>query len=155
MTDHPTFPASVSAILFNNRGQILLVSPDGRSRWQVISGWLEQETVYDGLIREIQEELGPIDLQVIDILDAHIFHYAPELPLISIFGLVQYIQGELTTMDDIEGYTWRWFEAEELNGLDIASPYQFEIIQKAIFLIDTYQARPELPFLKYKWQHLT
>lgn len=86
-----------------------------------------------------------------DILDAHIFDYEPRFRLISVIGLVKYIRGDITTGDDIEGYTWRWFEGKELNTLDIAGPYQFEIFQKAIFLIDLYQAGPELPFLKYKW----
>lgn len=155
MKEHQKFPASVSAIIFNDQGQILLVSPDGQSHWQVITGWLEEETVYHGIIREIQEELGHIDVQVVDILDAHIFSYENAFPLISIFALVRYIQGDIAPSDDIEGYIWRWFEEAELKNLDIVSPYQFEIFEKAIFLINMYKENPSLPFWKYKWKSIT
>jgi len=47
MAAHPTLPAAIGAILFNDREHILLVSPDGQARWQVIAGWLEQETIYN------------------------------------------------------------------------------------------------------------
>ena len=155
MREHQEFPASVSAIIFNDQGQILLVSPDGQSQWQVIAGWLEDETIYQGILREIREELGHIEIQLLDILDAHIFYYDNSFPLISVFGLVKFIQGEITPSDDIEGYTWRWFDAEKLTTLDIASPHQFEIIEKAIFFIKVYQENPNLSFLKYKWKSLT
>lgn len=128
-----------------------MVSPDGQSQWQVITGWLENETIYHGILREIREELGHIEIQLLDILDAHIFYYDDSFPLISVFGLVQYIQGDITPNDDIEGYRWRWFDAEELKALDIVTPYQFEIIEKAVFFIKVYQETPNLPFLKYKW----
>lgn len=155
MNERQKFPASVSAIIFNERSQILLVSPDGQSQWQVIAGWLEDETIYHGILREIREELGHIKIQLLDILDAHIFYYDDSFPLISVFGLVQYIQGDITPSDDIEGYTWRWFDAEELRTSNMVSPYQFEIIEKAIFFIKVYQENPNLSFLKYKWKSLT
>ena len=155
MKERQKFPASVSAIIFNEQSQILLVSPDGQSQWQLVTGWLEQETIYHGLIREIQEELGQIDIRVLDILDAHIFYYDNAFPIISVVGLVQYIQGDITTSDDIEGYVWRWFGGAALNALDIINPVQFEILEKAQFLINVYQQRPNLPFFKYKWQSLT
>jgi hypothetical protein len=63
--------------------------------------------------------------------------------------------GPITTSDDIEGYVWRWFGGVELNTLDIVSPYQFEILEKALFLINVYQQRPNLSFFKYKWKSLT
>jgi ADP-ribose pyrophosphatase YjhB (NUDIX family) len=155
MNEHPKFPASVSLIIYNEQGQILLVSADGKSDWRVVSGWLEQEAVFEGILREIREELGDVEVRVMDILDAHIFNYQDKIPLISIFGLVKYIQGDIRTQDDIEGYIWRWFGGAELKTLDIASPYQFEIIEKALFLIKVYQERPDLPFQKFKWKSLS
>jgi 8-oxo-dGTP pyrophosphatase MutT (NUDIX family) len=149
------FPVSVSAFIFNESGELLLVSPDGREQWQVISGMLKEESVAQGLQREIEEELGRIDFQVLDILDAHTFNYRGRLPIISIFALVLYRGGAITTNDDIEGFAWRWFRQSDLSGLHIQCPQQFELIEKACFLASLYRRSPHIPFLKYKWGNLT
>ena len=53
---------AVSNIIVNQKGEVLLLSSPIKNKdggWQVISGALEaQETVLDGTLREIAEEVG-------------------------------------------------------------------------------------------------
>jgi hypothetical protein len=55
------FPVAVQAILVNSDERFLLLfNPVGDQGWQVVSGALEAgETLLEGTLREVREELGP------------------------------------------------------------------------------------------------
>ena len=143
-----SLPVSVSAIIYNEHRELLLLSPNGESRWQCVTGWLEQETIPQGTLREISEELGPLSVRLMDVVDAHTFRYRDSFDIVSIFSLVRYIDGEITPNDDVLGYSFRWCSESELPTLDIESPQQDELLQKALFLIKEYEEHPDLHFLK-------
>jgi 8-oxo-dGTP pyrophosphatase MutT (NUDIX family) len=149
------FSVSVFSIIFNKEGDILLASKDGKSRWTAIGGWMEQETVVECINREIKEELGEIDFQIVDIIDAHVWNYKDNMPIVSILALVKHIGGIPVAKDDIEGFALKWFKPDELGKIDIDCPRQPEIIHKALFLMEEYTKRPEADFLKYKWRLLS
>lgn len=155
MKERQLFPVSVFSIIFNENKEILFASKDGKAKWTAIGGWLEKETVIECINREIIEELGELDFHIIDIIDAHVWNYNNEMPIISIFALVRYIGGKLRASDDIEGFTLKWFPSDKLGDLDVDCPRQPEIIRKALFLLDEYRKHPDSDFLKHKWQLLS
>ena len=69
---------ALQAIIINEQEQILLLnSPTRNQGWQTISGGLEaNETILDGVRREVAEEAGP-DVQVrpLGVIHAQTFHY--------------------------------------------------------------------------------
>lgn len=149
------FPTSVSAFIVDANAQLLLVSPDGVGEWQVVSGMLEQETIAQGITREIAEELGDIEIRILDVVDAHTYMYEGKTPLISVFLLVQHLGGCIRPSDDIHGFVWRWFSESDCQNLDISCPNQYELIQKAFFLAKLYSNQPNLPFLKHRWKFIS
>ena len=149
------YPVSVFSLIFNDEGKFLFASKDGNSHWTAIGGWMEMESVVECIEREIKEELGEIDFQILDIVDTHVWNYKDKMPIISIFALVKYIDGELSADDDIKEFTLKWFTPEELNNIDVYCPRQPEIIQKALFFMNEYVKKPEVDFLKYKWRYLS
>jgi len=146
---------SVFSVIYDNEGRILLASKDGSTKWTAIGGWMEQETVAECINREIREELGEIDFQIIDIVDAHMWNYQDNMPIISIFALVKHISGFPVAKDDIEGFALKWFKPDELGKIDIDCPRQPEIIHKTLFLMKEYAKHPEADFMKYKWRLLS
>lgn len=148
------FPVSVFSIIFDQKN-VLFASKDGKTKWTAIGGWMEQETVVECINREIREELGEINFQIIDIVDAHVWNYRDNMPIISIFALIKHISGIPVAKDDIEGFALKWFKPDELDKIDIDCPRQPEIIQKALFLMEEYTKHPEADFLKYKWRLLS
>ena len=145
------FSASVSVILFNDRGDFLFVSPNGINGWEAVGGWIENESIIECISREITEELGCIDVTVYDILDAHVFVESDVPPFISIWALAKYNHGDLLTGSDILNFHARWFSRDQVRKLNINRPKQFEIIEKAIFLTNIYLNNNNLNFLRYKW----
>jgi NADH pyrophosphatase NudC (nudix superfamily) len=145
------FYASVSAIIYSD-DKILLVSPGDNKQWQTVTGWVENETLNQAIIREIKEELGDINIQNIDVIDTHTFTYKTKI-LISTFSLIKYNFGKIKTSDDIFGYEYKWFSFGETKGINITCPQQFQIIEKAFFLMDQYKNKENsIPFLKYNWE---
>ena len=147
------FYAAVSAIIVNSKNEILLVSPDGKTKWQTITGWVENETIDEAMIREIKEELQIKDFRLIEIIDSHYFKYDNK-DIISTFYLVKYDNGEITANEDIVGYVHKWFDRNEIRNVSISCPDQFQIIEKAFFAIDHYSKDnySSHDFYKYKWQ---
>jgi ADP-ribose pyrophosphatase YjhB (NUDIX family) len=146
------FRAAVSAIITNANNEILFVSKNGTNNWQVITGWVEDETIDKAILREIKEELNLDDVELIDIIDTHTFQYN-ENKIISTFYLVKYNSGEIKPGDDINNYNFKWFNSDEIKKIQIICPIQKEIIEKALFYIKMYKKDKyeEYSFYKYKW----
>jgi len=147
------FRAAVSAIIINSNNEILLVSKNGISDWQTVTGWVEDETIDKAIIREIKEELEIEDIQLLDIIDTHTFQYNDK-KIISTFYLVKYNSGNIVPSDDINNYKYKWFTHDEVKSINIICPTQVEIIDKAIYCINQYDhdKNKKYSFYKYKWQ---
>jgi ADP-ribose pyrophosphatase YjhB (NUDIX family) len=147
----PRLPVAVSCFIVDGDGRFLLFSLDGR-RWRVMGGQMEEgETVGGCIAREVAEELGAFRYRFLDVLDAHVFDYPGLGPILSIFGLLEYLSGELTLADDMKSYQYRWFTPSELASIEIAVPYQSELVEKARYIAQHYGERPELGFFKFRW----
>jgi len=71
-------PMALQAIVVNPAEQILLMySPTRKHGWQVVSGALEaEETILDGTLREVYEELGAeVCVRPLGVVHAETFHY--------------------------------------------------------------------------------
>ncbi|MHA1171424.1 MAG: NUDIX domain-containing protein [Candidatus Heimdallarchaeota archaeon] len=84
------FNFCVAAILENPEGEILLIkrAPDNPpvNVWDVVGGAVEQfEDPFDGLKREIEEETGITDFEIVKALD--VFHGLREKPKLDMIGL--------------------------------------------------------------------
>ncbi len=111
------FPAAVLAFIFDSQGRLLLLRKPGRSgAWEVVSGGLEAgETVKEGLLREVHEELGDaVQLKVMGVLHAGSFQYDAVISLISISWLLEYMGGPIVAGDDAAGAEVRWWTREAL-----------------------------------------
>jgi ADP-ribose pyrophosphatase YjhB (NUDIX family) len=99
---------ALQGVVVNAEGQILLLSsptrnPDGA--WQVVSGALEAgETVLEGTLREVREELGEIQVRPLRTIHAQTFHYDENVQyMIAIYYLLAYEGGEVVPGDDMQG----------------------------------------------------
>ncbi len=84
------FTFCVAAILENTKGEILLVkrAPDNppENVWDVVGGAVEQfEDPFEGLKREVEEETGITDFEIVKALD--VFHWYQEEPKWDMIGL--------------------------------------------------------------------
>ncbi len=156
MDSRTRFPVAVSNFIFDDEERFLFFSPDGVARWRVMGGQLEtNETIPECIRREISEELGRISFRFLDILDAHVFDCPQAGPMISIFSLVKYESGLIEPASDMQSYTPRWVGINELRSMDVACPYQFELIEKAHFALNVFKKNEDLSFLKFRWRSLT
>jgi ADP-ribose pyrophosphatase YjhB (NUDIX family) len=114
-----TIPVAVQAILVNRTERILLLcSPPGRHGWQVVSGALEAgETVLDGTLREVHEEVGAsVRVRPLGAVHVATFCYDRNVRhMLSTHYLFDYQGGEIEPGDDMAGSDYRWWSLAELD----------------------------------------
>jgi len=147
----PSLPVAVSCFIVDAAERFLLFSRDGRA-WRVMGGQMEEgETVGECIAREVREELGEVSCRFLDVLDAHVFDYRGLGPILSVFALLEYQHGDIELGSDMERYEPRWFRGDELEGIEIAVPFQAELVDKARHFVRHYREHPDLGFLKHRW----
>lgn len=114
-----TTAVAMQAILVNQAEQVLLLaSPTRTQGWQAVSGALEAgETLLDGTLREVYEELGE-DVQVRPLGMVHVetFHYDENVRyMLGTYYLFAYQGGEIRPGDDMAGSEVRWWSLGELD----------------------------------------
>jgi 8-oxo-dGTP pyrophosphatase MutT (NUDIX family) len=128
--------------MFDDEERFLFFSLDGETRWRVMGGQLEaNETIAECIQREVYEELGGISFRFLEILDAHVFDCPEVGPMISIFSLLKYESGAITPASDMENYTCKWVTIDELRSMDVACPFQFELVEKAHLTVRSWRGR--------------
>lgn len=115
-----TSAIALQAIIINEKEQFLLLSSPGRNgpdEWQAVSGGLEAgETILEGILREVREEVGPIVVRPLTVLHCHTFHYDNNVPfMVGIYYLLRYEGGEVVPGDDMVGSAFRWWSVDELE----------------------------------------
>ncbi len=111
---------SLQGIIINKDDQLLLLSSPVRNQekgWQTVSGGLEAgETILDGMLREVREEVGEIGVRPLAVLHSHTFHYDENVPfMVGIYYLLRYEGGEVVPGDDMVGSAFKWWGLEELE----------------------------------------
>jgi len=117
------FPVAVLAIIIAPDERVLLLNPPAQpGEWEVVSGALEaDETIIDGLLREVREELGSeIDVQPLATVHASTFRYDENVThMISLAFVLAYRGGEIQPGDDMRGSAFRWWTEAELMAPEL------------------------------------
>src|SRR6266511_3372007 len=110
--------AGVLAFIVDVEERILLLAhPQRKGEWEVINGALEaEETILDGVLREIREEVGPgVRVRPLGTVHAYTFWYDATVQyMLSIGYLVAYESGPIEPGDDMQGSVYRWWRFAEL-----------------------------------------
>lgn len=114
-----TSAIALQAIIINENEQFLLLSSprrNGRNEWQTVSGGMEAgETVLEGILREVREEVGDIEVRPLIVLHSQSFHYDDNVRfMVGINYLLCYEGGEIVPGDDMIGSDFRWWDLDEL-----------------------------------------
>lgn len=98
---------------------LLLAHPRRNGEWEVVNGALDaEETILEGVLREIREEVGPaVRVRPLGTVHAYTFRYDEAVQfLISIAYVVAYEGGPIDPGDDMRGSQYRWWRLDELNA---------------------------------------
>jgi len=114
----------VKALILNNKNEVLLIKRTERSAahlkdlWDIPGGRTEiGEEPEDGLLREVQEEIGGIEFKVIKPVQVRSVVNNEEKQIIRITYLCKYVGGEVRLSDEHNDFGW--FGKERLpNNID-------------------------------------
>ncbi|GAB1420691.1 hypothetical protein MASR2M15_08030 [Anaerolineales bacterium] len=136
----PTYAVGLMAFIINPQLQFLFLKQPQRRGWEVVNGGLEaDETLLEGMYREIKEEAGP-DIQVKPITTLHAmnFKYDDTIPkMISITYLFEYTGGQVIPGDDMRGseVTWASYDDIASGSIELIAPYKKDwLFEHATFL---------------------
>jgi ADP-ribose pyrophosphatase YjhB (NUDIX family) len=110
--------AGVLAFIVDEQERLLLLAhPRRNGEWEVVNGALDaEETILEGVLREIREEAGPaVRVRPLGTVHAYTFRYDEAVQyMISIAYLVAYEGGPIEPGDDMLGSQYRWWRLDEL-----------------------------------------
>lgn len=114
----PAYAVALQAIIINNNEEFLmLLSPTRKQGWQIVSGGLDAaETILDGTLREVGEEIGTdANVRPLGLVHSQTFPYDPGIPhMIGTYYLLAYEGGSILPGDDMVGSEVRWWSLAEL-----------------------------------------
>ena len=114
-----TSAIALQGIIINEAEELLLLSSARRGDhgWQTVSGGLEAgETILEGMLREVREEVGEIAIRPLAVLHSHTFHYDENVPfMVGIYYLLRYEGGAVIPGDDMIGSDFKWWGLAELE----------------------------------------
>jgi NADH pyrophosphatase NudC (nudix superfamily) len=116
----------------------------------VVSGGLEAgEAVLDGILREVREEVGGIQVRPLTVLHSQTFHYDDNVRfMVGINYLLRYEGGEVVPGDDMAGSAFRWWGVDEL---ETAVAQGSATLHKSTFLWQLRRAMQLSRLLKDEW----
>jgi ADP-ribose pyrophosphatase YjhB (NUDIX family) len=132
-------PVAVQGIIVNPSEQVLLLShPDRSGLWEVVSGaWEAGETLLDGVLREVREEVGQdVRVRPLGLVHAQSFHYDANVRyMVGVFFLLVYEGGAVYPGDDMLGSRYRWWSLREIMdpGCRIQVPQKW-VLERAVEL---------------------
>lgn len=121
------FAAGTTAIIRNDRGEVLLMEHAFRRRypWALPGGWMgRRESTEDAVLREVEEETG-LHVRIERLLTARTF----TLPRLDVVYVCRPLDPTATVRGSAETPRWRWCAVGDYPaGVD---PYTVELIQLA------------------------
>lgn len=114
----PAYAVALQAIIINqNEEFLMLLSPTRKQGWQIVSGGLDaEETILDGTLREVGEEIGTdAKVRPLGLVHSQTFQYDPGIPhMIGTYYLFAYESGSIIPGDDMVDSDVRWWSLAEL-----------------------------------------
>jgi NADH pyrophosphatase NudC (nudix superfamily) len=141
-----TSAIALQAIIINETEEFLLLSSprrNGRNEWQTVSGGLEAgETVLAGILREVWEEVGDVQVRPSTVLHCQSFHYDDNVPfMVGIYYLLRYQGGAVLPGDDMIGSEFHWWRLDELetavanNNATLHQSTHLWMLQRAVQMV--------------------
>jgi ADP-ribose pyrophosphatase YjhB (NUDIX family) len=132
------YPVALQAVVVDNEERVLLLANPvaaNATLWQVVSGGMEaDESVLDGTLREVREELGAqVRVRPLGVIHAHTFRYDSSIPrMIGIYYLLAYEGGEIVPGDDMAGSELAWVTVAEAERLPLHASTPLWILERAL-----------------------
>ncbi len=121
MTGLPRHTVGVAAVVTDERGRILVVRRRDNGRWEIPGGALElDESVHDGLCREVEEETG---LRV-EALGLTGVYKNVKLGVVALIFRARVTGGAMRTSEESSAVTW--FDMDEVERA-FAEPYAVRV----------------------------
>lgn len=130
MTEHALMEIVLQALIANERGEILMLRrPSGK--WQFVGGRVNQgESWSEGLNREIREETGIVDIEILSVMsvDNWLWESVPE------FGVYFYCRTDLKEVNLSEEHIeYCWVSKEDnLARFDYFHPSLRVLLERAL-----------------------
>jgi 8-oxo-dGTP pyrophosphatase MutT (NUDIX family) len=131
--------AGLIALIIDQQERFLMLSsPKHAGKWEPVNGAYDaNETILEGLKREIREEAGTeIQVRPISAVHSYNFRYDEIVPkMVSIVFLFEYLGGEVIPGDDMADSQIKWMSLEEINSGDyeiIAPSQQNWVYERAV-----------------------
>lgn len=105
-------------MLINDQERFLVGRHLKRRKWECVSGALEaNETLVEGGLRELREEMGPdVRAKPLGVIHASSFHYDQNARfMLSVVYVMAYEGGEVRPGDDMSD-EFRWLSLEEIKA---------------------------------------
>ena len=111
-TTPPRHSVSVSGVIPDDHGRVLLIRRRDNQHWEPPGGVLElAETIPDGLRREIREETG-LDIEPVTLTGVY---KNMKRAIVALVFRCKITGGDLATNDEVSGF--RWATADDITGL--------------------------------------
>lgn len=129
MAEHKLFKVNQHIILQNSEGKVLILKQDGK--WMLPGGRLEEgETWIEGLRREVDEETGIKEFEIVGVIDART-SASGNTYAVTFAGLAT---DEFSIVTSAEHQGAEWLSEHEIAGLEFCTSNEKEILQKFISL---------------------
>ena len=105
-------------MLINDQERFLVGRHLKRRKWECVSGALEaNETLVEGGLRELREEMGPdVRAKPLGVIHASSFHLRPKRPLHVERRLCDGLRGGVVRPGDDMSDEFRWLSLEEIKA---------------------------------------
>ena len=146
----PAYPIAVQALIIDENDRYLLLSSpsrNGNNEWQVISGGLEaDETVLEGVLREVSEEGGPhLRVRPLTVIHSQTFSFDTHIPfMVGIYYLLAYEGGEVVPGDDMRDADHRWWSLDEMkrDGIKFHPSTHMWMMERGVEMAKMLRKRP-------------
>jgi 8-oxo-dGTP diphosphatase len=99
----PRHSVSVAGVITDDNGRVLLVQRRDNQHWEPPGGILElEESIHDGLRREVREETG---LEIEPVMLTGVYKNMPR-GIIALVFRCRRIGGHLTQTDEVQAFKW-------------------------------------------------
>jgi 8-oxo-dGTP diphosphatase len=128
MSERAILPA-VSAVIFNDAGEVLLQKRKDTGKWCIISGHVEfGESVQEAMVREVWEETG-VRCEVTRLIGVYslpeyttYFYPGREVQYVVTYFQVRLLEEIQEGLTNAESEAFAWFSPDRLPEVDLVNP---------------------------------